>query len=395
MKINLLKKILFFFLLSSVIFSFSLVSANETPEIEPRTTTEITNEINAIENEATEATEETSDDSSTYTDSDLFLYGTDVELSQTVNGNVAIYGQNVTITGEIYGDLIVIANSLNVTEDSIILGNILAYANDLTVSGIVSDVYALSSNFKLESSGIIGRNLNVYSNNITINGKISRDANVYTSNLSFGENDETTIGNNLNYWSTSEQDILDEKVSGSITFNPVKSASTEDIIWSAIYDLITGLVFSLIIILLSIWIAPDFKNKLAPIIKDHSFKAFGIGLVVIICTIAGAVLLLSFTFGFGGTAAVAALGLLILTLCISNTIFSMSIAKLITDRFVFENNTPYVLFSLLVVLILALIEYIPYIGGPINIITTIIGLGILCINFYKRRDLTLPKNDKE
>ena len=48
-------------------------------------------------------------------------------------------------------------------------------------------------------------------------------------------------------------------------------------------------------------------------------------------------------------------------------------------------------FALLVVLALNLIGYIPYIGGPIKFIASMVGLGILCINAYKREDLVSGK----
>lgn len=387
MKINLLKKTFLLFLLLSVIFSFSLVFANETPQIEPRTISEETTEIQGDESE------NNSNNDTTYITSDLFLYDTNVEVSQTVNGNVAIYGQTVSITGEIFGDLIVLADSLEISEDAMIYGNILAYSPNFTFSGIASDIYALSSNFTLESTGIVDRNLNIYSTNVTINGKVSRDANICTANLNFGESENALIEGNLNYWANSEFTIPDESVSGSVNYSQLQSANTGDIIWSIASSIITGLVFSFIFIMLSIWISPEFKNRL-DIIKEHSFKTFGIGLLVIFCIIVGAIFLLLFTFGFGTTSSIALVALLVLALSISNTVFSMSIAKLITNKLGLEKNTPFVLFSLLFVLILALVEYIPYVGIPINLITAIIGLGLLSINFYKRRDLTLPQNTK-
>ena len=65
----------------------------------------------------------------------------------------------------------------------------------------------------------------------------------------------------------------------------------------------------------------------------------------------------------------------------------MAIGKLLANKFNFTKNTPFVLLSLLVVLVIQLIKFIPYIGTPITFITAIVGLGTLCINAYKRKDL--------
>ena len=89
--------------------------------------------------------------------------------------------------------------------------------------------------------------------------------------------------------------------------------------------------------------------------------------------------------------AVATVGLLILAFSISNTVFSMAIGKRIANKFNWNGNVAYVLLSLLIVLILELISYIPYVGAPIRFITAIIGLGIISVNAFKRKDLVADK----
>ena len=82
-----------------------------------------------------------------YTSSDLFLYNTNIEMSDIVDGNVFCFGSNVKITGEIYGDLFVYAGTLDISDDALIHGNVFSYASNINISGIVSDVYAISDNF--------------------------------------------------------------------------------------------------------------------------------------------------------------------------------------------------------------------------------------------------------
>ena len=45
----------------------------------------------------------------------------------------------------------------------------------------------------------------------------------------------------------------------------------------------------------------------------------------------------------------------------------------------------YILFALLITFALNLVEYIPFVGSPIKFIASIIGLGILILNLYKRK----------
>lgn len=376
MKNNILTKtFLCLFLLLFILFSNTVFASNDLV-IEPRT---------ADDPQATLVENNTED---TYVNSDQFLFDSIVEVSDNINGNVAIYGSTVTIKGEIQGDLLVIANSLEIAKDAMIYGNVFAYSPEIKISGIVSDVYAVSNNFILEESGIIGRNLNLISPNITLYGKVSRDANINTSNLSFSEEiKQSVIEGNLNYWSNSELSIPDGVTDGEIKFNQLNTRSTEDVILSAISSIITSLILSLAVILLSLWISPEFKDRVGMMLKNNSRKSFWIGLLIAFVIIVVSILLLLFSFGLGSTIAVCLLGLLILAFAISNTVFSMAVSKLIVNKFTFKTNTPFILFSLLILLILSLLRYIPYLGTILNIITSIIGLGMIGMNFYKRRIL--------
>lgn len=383
MKTNFFKKTIFCLLLILFILSFSTVFASNNLVIEPRTVEE-------------DSVPTTTDSDNTYISSDLFLYNVNVELSDNVDGNVAIYGQNVNITGEIQGDVLVIANSLRISENAMIYGNVFALAPTIDVAGVVSDIYALSSNFTLESTGRIARNLNIIAPNATLNGKIGRDVNINTSNLNFAEETtEAIVGGNFNYWSDTELDIPDGVISGETKYTAVETQrSTKDVIASAFSSIVTGLVLSFVIIMLCIWISPDFKNRLSTMVKNHSIKCFLIGLLIALAVIVASIFLLLFTFSLGSTVAVCLLGLLILAYAISGTIFAMGIAKLITDKLNLTKNTPFVLFSLLAVLIVSLLKFIPVLGGVINILTSLVGLGMLGMNFYKRKTLYTVDDNK-
>lgn len=327
-----------------------------------------------------------------FSSSDLYLFEQNVEVSETVDGNVFAYGSSVNITGEIYGDLFVMANTLEISDGAVIYGNVFAYVTDITVSGIVSDIYAISSNFTLADSGMLARNLYLSSNSTTLTGHISRDAYISTRNLSFGEATETVIDGNLNYRAKSNFEIAEGVVGGDVNYTPVQ-VDTGSIVVSIINNVITALLFSLAVILLAMWITPKFKDRACEILSKKGFKAFGIGILVFVVTIVAAFILVVFTSGLCFSIALALIVLLILAYSISNTVFSMAVGKLITQKLNLNKNVAYVLFSLLIVLVITLIRYIPYVGGFITFITSIIGLGILCVNAYKRKDLVNSDSD--
>lgn len=318
-----------------------------------------------------------------FVDSDLYLFDVNLDISQVVDGNVFAYGQTVNVSGEINGDLFVFASNLTIEESAIIHGNVFALASDMTVSGIAADVYAMADNFSLSEKSIIARNLYLSSNNISLEGQVSRDAYIAANTLKIAENDEPVIEGNLTYSSTSEAQINEASVGGEIKYNAVQVDNSARV-WSVVSNLISALVLSFIVIMILLWIAPKFKDNICEIIAKKSFLSFGIGLLVFFATIIAAIILLLFTYGFGASTAVVAIAFLILGYVLSSTVFSMALGKLLANKFGFTKNVAYVLLSLLIVLIVNLIRYIPYVGGPIGFIIAMIGLGIICVNAYKR-----------
>ena len=374
MKVNLSFKIIISILLILLLLPICVFATNAT------NSNELTNDILAVYETDYE-----------YTSSDLLLYDTNIEMSDVVDGNVFAYGSNVKMTGEIYGDLFVFADSLEISEDGIVHGNVFTYAANITVSGIVSDIYAISNNFNLTGSAILARNLYLYTNTANLSGQVSRDAFIACENLSFGDSKNVIIKSNLNYTSKQEAQIPEGAVTGKINYTQVQE-NNNNLVLSSLLGIIRVLAFSFAIIMLSIWLSPKFKDRACEIISAKSLKAFGIGLLALFITIIASIILLIFTYGFGISISLLAIALLILGLAISNTIFSMSIGKLLANKFNLTKNYVFVALALLVVLILELVKFIPYIGGLIRFITAITGLGILCINAYKRKDLIEKEN---
>ena len=319
-----------------------------------------------------------------FVDSDLYLFDVNLDISQVVDGNVFAYGQTVNVSGEINGDLFVFASNLTIEESAIIHGNVFALSSNMTVSGIVSDIYAMSDNFQLSEKSIIARNLYLSSDSVSLSGKISRDAYITTNTLKIAEEDEPIVVGNLTYSSTNEAQINENSIGGEITYNAIQPIDSSVKVWSIVSNLISALVLSFIIIMILLWINPKFKDNVCEIIAKKSFLSFGIGLLVFFATIIISIILLLFTGGLGASTAVVAIVFLILGYILSSTVFSMALGKLLANKFGFNKNVAYVLLSLLIVLIVNLIRYIPYVGGPIGFIIAMVGLGIICVNAYKR-----------
>ena len=322
----------------------------------------------------------------------FFVFENESEISQVVDGNVFAFGGTISITGEIYGDLFVMANSLTVSEDAIIHGNIFVCANEVSFSGITSDIYGMATNFTLEASGIVARDVYITSSSVNLNGQIGRDAFLSTESLAFASDaEEVIVQGNLSYTAESEFSIPENVVTGEVTYTPVQ-VEPADIAWTIISNLLTTAIFALAVIALILWIVPNFKNRASTIIAKKSWLSFGLGLLVFFGIILVAFLLLLFTYGYGASIAVALIGFLVLIYAIANTVFGMAVGNLIANKFNWNKTWIFILLSVLVVILIDLISYIPYIGGPISFITSVLGIGIIGINAYKRKDLVQDKS---
>lgn len=404
-------KILLFIVLISLVISSSVMATSSIENLDNTSLVEnsISDEDNSAENLTTNETttlEETNggnEEDSTdiianyktdyeYVLSDLFLFDENVESNQVVDGNVFIMGSDVTISGIIYGDLFVFSSSLTITDSCIVYGNIYSFATDITMAGATSDIYFMSNNFTLEETGYVARNMNVFSSVSTIKGNITRDVNLYTDTLSIA--DTAKIEGNLNYSSVNEFEINSDSVAGEINYTKLQdnTNSTSNTVWSIVYSSISTIIFAFALIMLLLWISPKFHEKAGKILAKKSLLSIGIGLLAFFGIIILFFILLLFTYGFAANVAVTLIGLLILAYAISQTIFSMGMGKLICNKFNLNKNTPYVLISLLVILVIKLLSYVPYFGGIISFATSITGLGMLFINAYKRKDLTNSSN---
>ena len=175
------------------------------------TSEETTDGTTAEEGTDGETAGETTGDTETEepsTNHDLYVTGTDitVEADETVNGNAFLFGDTVTIRGQIGGDLFVVANTLNV-DGGQIYGNVFALASDtIRLDGLIYDLYAVCDNLTVAYDGLTYRDLKVTCNTASINGVIGKDVNIEARESLTIESDCFIYGN-LNYSAPTEIDI--------------------------------------------------------------------------------------------------------------------------------------------------------------------------------------------
>ncbi len=324
---------------------------------------------------------------------DLYRVDNDVVVSEMVDGNAFVVGNNVTLSGEINGDFFVIANKLVIEENSYIYGSLLACAPSITVNGNVYDTYALANDFTLGNIGYIARDAKIASNSIALNGTIGRNANLFVNSLTFPDvSENTAIGGNLNYTSPSEAEIPEGIVSGDTQFTlEVVDDNGEfdiaSIIVSCINSVLSAVLYSLIVVLLMVWLTPNFIQKSGNIMRKKTPISLAIGLLVFFGAIIGAIAFLFLTYGLGSAISIAVIALLVLLWSISETVFALAGARLLANKLHKDKNLSIVLFTLLNVFIINLIKLIPFVGTVVSFVINIIGLGFIASNLiFKKQD---------
>lgn len=222
--------------------------------------------------ENTEATEEGTEETAEATgeedivDSARYFYGDNITIDELIDGNVFATGKKVTFSGEVGGDLVIIAEEVTikdgvaygssviiankfVIESGEIRGNLYTVAAETSINGRIYDMYAVADKFTLEYDGYIYRDLKVMSTETILDGIVGRNVYIETDKLSL--NKDCIIPGSLTYKALNDAtyndgengdttEIPDSVVSGEINYTKTKGKifkkSISDVVKSIIAD---------------------------------------------------------------------------------------------------------------------------------------------------------------
>lgn len=322
---------------------------------------------------------------------DLYLTDDKVNLTGVVDGNAFIVGKEVTISAEVGGDVFVCANKVTI-DGGYIYSSLFVAANEVVINGIVYDVYAVTRDFTLGTDGYVYRDLRVASNSIRIDGKVRRDAYLTGVNLNINSENGTLIGGNLEYSTSQEITLGDDVVIGEVKFSKeeVKEISVAERILHYVFDALSALVFSFIVVLLAIWLAPNFVEKVSNMSTKKAFASLGVGVVAPVVVIIALVLLLASTVA---TSVAFAASFVFVAICMASTaVASIYFGNLFAKLVKWDGKVKFVLACLISALAIWLISQIPFIGGLFGYLVAAFGFGTLLINvFFKKSSKTEVK----
>ncbi len=379
---NKTKFIAIFLILILLLSSTFVFADNETSDndIVPISDDGATNEVNT----------ETPDDN--YKKGDVYLTGDNITIDYIIDGNLFVFANTVTINSQIGGDAFIMAKKVIVEEQGYVFSNLFSLSESLEIKGVVYNVYALAQNVTI-SKGYVYRDIRTACNTLNINGTIGRNAFIDCSSLNFNtdENAAGIIYGDLNYSSSSEFTIPENAVSGTVNYKSV-STSSEKSVQSVIADYIWSLgiflVFIIVVWLVCLWLAPKFLANTNNYVGKKSLNILGYGLlglisVPVVCII---LILLQLTV----KVSLFLLALYILALVISASLFTITANNYVCSKLKITKNLQ--TFGMLIVsgIVVWGLTQIPYIGGIISFVITVLGLGILVASILPKK---ASKND--
>ena len=345
----------------------SIVPISDTSESKPVETS----------NENTTSTTTSQDDS--YKKSDVYLTGDNVTIDYIVDGNLFVMANTVTINSQIGGDAFIMAKKIIVDEQGYIFNNLFAIADSVEIKGVVFDTYSLANNFTI-SGGYIYRDAKLSCKTLNVNGAIGRNAFVNCSEINFNTDGNTkgTIYGDLTYTTPSEIDFEGGLINGNINYKAPKISSEKpvgEIIANYILDLGTFIAFIIIIWLVCLWLAPKFLNSTNIYVGKKTLNVLGTGLLTLIAVPIACIILL--ILQLTSSISLLTIAIYILALVVAKAIFTIIANNYLCSKLNINKNTG--IFGMLIVssIIVWILCELPYIGGIITFIISVLGLGVL------------------
>ena len=322
-----------------------------------------------------------------YKKGDVYLSGDNITIDYIVDGNIFVCADTVTINSQIGGDAFILAKKLIIEEQGYVFSNLFAISDSVEIKGVVYDVYALAQNVTI-SRGYVYRDIKAACNTLNINGTIGRNAFVSCSTLNFNtdENANGIIYGDLNYTASSEFTIPENAVSGTVNYKQMtisSEKSVQAIIVDYIWSLGTFLVFIIVVWLVCLLLAPKFLANTNNYVGKKTLGILGYGLLTLVAVPVACIILVLLQLTVG--VSLFLLALYILALIISTSLFTITANNYVCSKLKINKNLG--IFGMLIVsgIVIWVLTQIPYVGGLISFIITILGLGILVTSILPKK----------
>ena len=327
-------------------------------------------------------------------DSSLYAAGQSVIVEGTVKGDVFCAGQTVEITGHVEGDVLCGGQSVRVS--GVVDGNVRAGGQTVTLSGSIGHSATVAGqSVNIDSTTSVGRDLSVFGQSVHLEGTVARDTLIVgqnadvsgttTRNLDVVAQDVTIvngahIGGAFTYTSRNMATVAPgAMIAGATTHKepPVHNRPTRAALWGGSFALSVYWFISMVVLgAAGLAAAPILFRRSEAALQKHPWATLGIGVAALFVTPIAA-LLLAITI-IGVPLAIVLILCWIVSLIVS-PIFAgyalgMGLAKAMHWQFSFWRHFIPLILGLLVI---ALLWWVPLLGGLVMFAAVVFGLGAL------------------
>ena len=347
-------------------------------------------EIRRDENKVTIAASETIDDT-------LIVAAETISIEGTVTGDVIAVGATVDISGSVGGNLITFAETVNVRSEvgGLALGAASSY--NLKAAKVGGDLWAAGESVTIDNDSRINRNATLAGQNTVIEGDVVSDVTAFSESIEVSGD----IGQDLEAFAGRVRLLSDAHISGDLRFR----SADEDRLFRADSARVDGeveflampeelkdqnryatvqfylwqfarLIAALLVGVAIFWLVPGLRS-LSIGAGIEGLKSAGIGFLTLVSVPIMAVLV-----------ALTLIGLPFSLFAVAALLTGVYLAKIIVagvlGQMLFAQGSRPVL-SLLVGLSIVIVAVnVPFIGGIVNFLLTIIGLGLLVQYLFGR-----------
>jgi len=382
------------------LFSFNTnVFSTEETQNEVMPISEETNEIEATDIQ--EGHNHTSEEPKIEKKDVYLIEESNVTIDYLIDGNLYVISNGtVILTTEVGGNVFILAPTVVIEKEASIYYSAFILAENLTVNGLIYDLYSASTSLTLSETGIIYRDVHSFAETINFAGIIGRNAyfsgNKITLTPGTAEGTNGIIYGNLEYSSPNKIENTDKVVIGETkhTKTSLEGETTSESISTIIIEKLKSLVAYLIFVL-AVWglfklMKSNYIATSKQLLKTKPLPVLGIGFLTLITVPIISIILLFSSF----TVRISAILILayVIFLFVATSIFAIVLSEILADKFSKLNK-----FLVLILTIIALfvIGFIPYIGGLVTFASFIFGLGIIVLSLFYRPNTSINEKIEE
>lgn len=312
-------------------------------------------------------------------DGDLVVFGGEVSIKSNVSGDIFLMGGKIDFSGNVDGDLRIFGGEVKISGivggDVLVLGAIVEIAESAQVN---KEIFVVGGRSNIKNT--ITEKLKIISGNVSLNSVISGKTEITTQSLKIYR--DSDISGDFYYYAPQkfyiEQDAI---ISGKVSFNEINSFREMGIVKKAILSFLSfwfllRFITTLIISFVLIYVFKVFTQSVTDLALNSFGKSFLVGILALFfAPIIIALLIVSLVgLPIGFLLLLALVFIIIISPAVSGIILGIWLMRIfkkdITKSVDFQSATIGVIF-------LTLLQFVPYIGGPLRFVLIIVSLGVI------------------